>query len=383
MNFELTNEFQASIQMKIVCDCRSIHKSMGGIGQVARNLIGQFGANSRGHSVTALIGGNAPADLTIPGVQLIQVDAAMIDEHFEQLGLPALLTELQADIYFNTTFSVPSLKTCLAQVSIVHDVVFEDHPEWVEPWLRDYLRKWSRFACGQADKVVTVSGHARSRILDVYHAEEEKVVRIYNGIPNVKDNLLPSNNLQSIRHRLGIPESYILYLGTSEPKKGTRELLKSFEALALVDPRVQLIIAGASACGLNLTDLIRNSSCPSRIASLGYVDEETKAVLLASCSLFVYPSLYEGFGLPPLEAMSLGIPTLVHDGSSLPEVVGEAALKVDVRDADAFAQAMERGLHDEVFRTRAKQEGPEQARKYSWEKTANQYLDLFESIAAA
>jgi glycosyltransferase involved in cell wall biosynthesis len=370
--------------MHLVVDCRSIHRHMGGIGRAALHLVEALGAAGGDRRVSALIGANPPDSLSLSGVDIHQVEAAMIDEAFDQFGLPGVLEDLQADVYLNSTFSVPALKTTRVQMSIIHDIVFEDHPEWVEPGLRDYLRRWSRFAAGHADRVVTVSDHARERIRAAYGTDPAKVVRIYNGIASSCFEP-PDIGVQArLRVRHSIHRPYILYLGTLEPKKGVPELIAAFGRLSATGMEVELVLAGGrGGPEFDLEEAIAATGRVERVRVLGYVDETDKKDLLAGCALFVYPSHYEGFGLPPLEAMALGAPTLVNDATSLPEVVGDAALKVNVGDRDAFAQALDRGLRDDGFKKRAQVAGPAQARRFSWEHAAGHVWELCEGLISS
>src|SRR3990170_3536358 len=119
---------------------------MGGIGRVTLDLATYLYKMAKDHEITLLLGADVPPELTLPDVRLVQVEAAMIDERFEQLGLPGVLENLQAEAYFNPCFTLPALKTTRYQLAMIHDVVFEDHPDWVAPSLRDYLQCWARFS---------------------------------------------------------------------------------------------------------------------------------------------------------------------------------------------------------------------------------------------
>lgn len=367
--------------MHIVLDCRSVHSHMGGIGKVAWGLAEELGRCRRNHKVTLIIGQHLPPDFHIGNVELLQVDAAMIDEHFEQLGLVAALEEMQVDVYANTTFSVPALKTSSRQVAFIHDVVFEDHPEWVEPKLREYLCRWTRFAAGHADAIVTVSKHAKNRIALAYGVDRQKISAIYNGL-RPECHVAPSSDLiAQARQKHSLTKPYILYIGALEPKKGIAELLRAFALLSRMHPDIGLtLVGGLGGPDFDINAAISGCGCPERVKRLGYLPEEEKQALLAGSALFVYPSHYEGFGLPPLEALALGIPCVVNDATSLPEVVGAHALTVDVRDPERFAAAMARGLEDDSFRTDARTLGPRWAKRFTWRRAADRFLDLCESL---
>lgn len=360
--------------MKVVFDGRSIHRNMGGIGRAALDLC-RATASARGrHSLTLLLGRGAPETLQVDGVEIVPVDAAMIDESFEQLRLPPLLERLGADLYFNPTFSVPAIKTTRFQVSIIHDVVFEERPDWVESGLRSYLSRWSRFAAAEADHVLTVSDDARRRIRKVYGVDDARVTRIYNGVSPSGFEPPTAKAVADVRRKYRLDGPYVLYLGSIEPKKGVAELIDAFPRLGFPGPLVLAGGQGGMAIDLPRAPFLR---------PLGYIPDEDKKALLQTASLFVYPSRYEGFGLPPLEAMALGVPCVVGSETSLPEVVGDAALTADVGKPELFARTLIRGLNDVEFRARAAKAGPKRARRFSWERSAAEFLKLCDKLEAA
>jgi len=327
-----------------------------------------------------LVGAAAEGDLGLGEADIVQVDAGMIDEHFEQLGLPSLLSDLEIDTYVNTTFSVPALKTTRHQVSFIHDVVFEDRPELVEPGLCEYLQRSSRFAASHADRVITVSEHSRRRICAVYGLEPERVAVVRNGV--TKPEAMPTEgHVEDARARLGVSRPYVLYVGSLEPKKGIPELLEAFARLTADGFTGQLVLAGGKAGPPYDVDAhVATHGITDRVNMLGYVSEEDKQCLMAGCELFVYPSRYEGFGLPPLEALAFGKPCVVTDATSLPEVVGDCALMARSEDTESLTETMKRGLADAGYREHAREAGPAWAAEFTWERAAREFLDVLDSL---
>jgi glycosyltransferase involved in cell wall biosynthesis len=370
--------------MHLLIDCRSIHRAMGGIGRAAQNLLAELAAHPRGHRITALIGAECPEEAIPGGIEAVQAEAGMIDEMFEQLGLPVLLDELKVDAYLNTTFSIPALAARCKQLAIIHDVVFEDHPEWVEDALRAYLQKWSRFAARHADRIITVSQHAKSRIMGHYGIAADRIAVIPNGIAS-GDFLVPSAaQVAEVAARLALGRDYLLYLGTCEIKKGIPELLAAFALLVEGGYRGTLVLAGGKGGpAYDLAGELRRLGIHERVRNLGYVSDADKRPLLAGAQLLVYPSRYEGFGLPPLEALALGTPCVVSGETSIPEAVGPHALQVDVTDAPRFAEALRWGLAHQPFRAAARSQGPAWAQRFSWRAAADAYLDACESLMAS
>jgi len=370
--------------MHLAVDCRSVHPHMGGIGRAALDLVQILGARSRGHQITMIVAADRIGEVAIKGVHFLPVDGAMIDERYDQFHLPSALEQLAPDVYLNTTFAVPAIKTTTIQASIIHDVVFEDHPEYVEPHLCRYLSRWSRFAAEQADHVLTVSDHARERIQQVYGVDPSRITRIYNGLSPHCFECPDRSEVGRVRAKHSLPPSFLLFLGSLEIKKGVVELLKAFRKACDLGLSESLVLAGGKGGPeFDLEAEIRNSGVRDRVRALGFVDERDKKALLKASRLFIYPSLYEGFGLPPLEAMALGVPTLVSDQTSLPEIVGNAALVAPVKDTEEFSQALVRGARDDVFRHRAASAGPARARQFTWERSADELLDLCERLGGS
>lgn len=366
--------------MHLAIDCRSIHPHMGGIGRAALELVRELGVQARGHRITMIVSSHA-GEVSARGIHILPVDAAMIDEPFEQLRLPSLLAELRADLYLNTTFAVPAVKTTKIQAAIIHDIVFEDRPELVEAGLRSYLSKWSRFTATHADHVLTVSDHALGRIEEAYGTSRSRLSRIYNGLAPACFVTPPGSEIARVCTKFELKPPFILYLGTIEIKKGIRELVAAYRRAADRGLTLPLILAGGKGGpGFDFDQEIRQAGCSGCVRSLGYIEEGDKQALLAACDVFVYPSLYEGFGLPPLEALALGKPCLVSDQTSLPEIVGSAAIVTRVEDADQFSKDLLECSHDAAFRRTAASAGPARAREFSWARSATELLTLCERL---
>ncbi len=366
--------------MHIAIDCRSVHKHMGGIGRAALELVRGMARGDHGHQISMIVGAGHDCELPSGAVSIVTVDGAMIDEHFDQFLLPSLLAELKVDLYLNTTFAIPAVKTTRFQAAFIHDVVFEDHPEYVEPGLRKYLSRWSRFAASNADLILTDSDHALHRIEAVYGVQGSRIRRVYLGISNSCFVAPEERDMARVRAKYGLSRPFILYLGTVERKKGIPELLAAYCKARESGLEADLVLAGGKGPGFDLDAQIMQGGCGEHIRSVGFVDEIDKKALLQASTLFVYPSLYEGFGFPPLEAMALGIPCVVSDQTSLPEVVGGAAIVTPVQRSGEFAKALVRGARDPAFRRLSAVAGPARAREFTWEQSTSQVLTLCERL---
>ena len=234
----------------------------------------------------------------------------------------------------------------------------------------------------RADRIVVPSQHTRNDILKLLPVEPERVVVVAGGIDPIFTPQPPASVDERLA-RVGLrPGEYLLFVGTIEPRKNLARLL---EAMELAGPGIgPLVIAGGA--GWNNTD-IRSALArlvrAGRARDLGYVPDALRPALYAGARAFVYPSLYEGFGLPPLEAMACGTPVLTSNVSALPEVVGDAALFVSPDDVPALAGAVRRLWEDDALRADLRTRGLARARQFSWDQTARRTLDVYRAVLSA
>lgn len=267
------------------------------------------------------------------------------------------------------------------QVVTIHDVATLDHPEWFNPrfvsWYRWLLPRLIRnVAC-----VIAVSDHARQRILDVAPVPESKVA----VIPNAVDDGFrpqPADFISSVARRYGIATPhYVLSLSTLEPRKNLARVLAAWRQCEGALPEdVRLVLAGS----VGRRRIFRDSGIgdpPRRVTMIGQVEDRDLSALYSGALAFVYPSLYEGFGLPPLEAMACGCPVLASNVTALPEVCGEAAVLVDPADTGAIADGLRRLVEDAALRSCLKARGLVRAGEYSWDRTATSVLAALEGAA--
>jgi glycosyltransferase involved in cell wall biosynthesis len=363
--------------MRIVFDCRSVFPGMGGIGRATAALARALPAALVGHELLLLVGARRSERPLVeaPNVREIPVDAAMIDPEFEQIRLPGLLAEVEADLYHGTCFSVPLARGHTKRVATVHDVVFRRRPDLVDDGLRRYLDRWTDVSCSVADAVVTVSEFSRREIADLYGRAESRIDVVSNAVDREFFSI-------ERRHQGGRPT--LLSVGALEAKKNVRALLAGFARLLEREPALPhelVLVGGQGGARFDLdTSLGALGPARERVRILGHVPESQLHELYATSAGFAYLSEYEGFGLPPLEAMAAGVPTLVSNLSCLPEVTGDGALAVNPHDPNAVAVALSRLLKDEELRRTLVKRGRKVAAWYSWEKSATALARVYERL---
>lgn len=290
------------------------------------------------------------------------------------------------DVFFmpNLNFAAFSRNTKL--IVTAHDLSFEFFPETFS-WRQ---RLWHfainfRSLLRRADHVVAVSASTKDDLITRYRLPEAKVRVIHSGIderfrPMDRNDL----SLLAVKEKYELPYKFILYLGTIEPRKNIGALLSAFEtyqrtAASDEATRYELVLAGQP--GWKYTELfeaIDRSPVRDKIHLIGFVDDTDKPALYNLASLFVYPSFYEGFGFPPLEALSSGVPTVVSHSASLPEVIGSAGVLIDPYRPDEIYQALRGILGDKSYQARLRERGAVERESFSWPEAARSFLDLLE-----
>jgi len=264
------------------------------------------------------------------------------------------------------------------QVLTVHDVAFLDLPETFSPQFAAWYRFLIPRLVRRVARVIAVSTFTRWRLIEHTGVDENRVVTIPNG---VEDRFIPQSpeDIARVRKILGIPGGrYVLSLGSLAPRKNLHRLLRAWERILPYIPEdVWLILAGEKGDA----SVFRETSFgkyPDRVHFAGRIRDEELPALYGGALVFAFPSIYEGFGLPPLEAMAVGVPVLTGDRTALPEVVGDAGFLVDPYNVDELATGLKLLIDDEALRRELQKKGLERARHFSWEKTARMTWDVIQ-----
>ncbi len=265
-------------------------------------------------------------------------------------------------------------------VMTVHDLIFRHLPEHHKQLNRWYLNWTMPLYCRRADHLIAVSEATRRDIIAAYRVPPEKVSVIYEA---AAPHFRPQSEEEQVRVRraYGLPERYILYVGTIEPRKNLERLLQAWVPLYQAHECPPLVIVGKRGW---LSDgfFAALEACPARegVILTGYVQDGDLPAVYSGATAFVFPSLYEGFGLPPLEAMACGTPVVCSNASSLPEVVGDAALLVDPLDGAALQQALRRLAADGELQGALRSQGLARSAAFTWRKAAQRTLSVYDRV---
>lgn len=297
-----------------------------------------------------------------------------------RIPLPVELVTGPVDIFYSPDFVLPPSRARYKFLT-VHDFSYVRVPECHYPGNLLYLNSAVPRAVKQADLILADSNSTKNDLVEIYRVPPERIRTLYSGVERNFRPVTDVNESARVRAKYNLTRPFILSVGTLEPRKNYQRLIQAFAQMG-AGPDCELLIAGGKGW---LFDPILAAPArfgvSERVRFLGFVPDEDLPALYSLTRLFVYPSLYEGFGLPVLEAMVCGAPTVTANNSSLPEVAGDACLLVDARNVDELTTTMEKGLVQEELRQTMREKGFAQAKKFSWEASAATLRDAFETMA--
>ena len=371
--------------MRIAIDAHSVGAGLAGNESYATNLIEALAEIDSVNSYTLYVTRdeavkrfrnrwpNFTVRTTLPHTPLIRIP----------LTLSAELRKHPVDI-LHVQFTAPPFAPCPLVVSI-HDLSFEHLPETFNRRSRAQLRFTVRRSARRAARILALSEHARTDIIETYGISPELVTAVPLAAANHFQRVDDTKELQRIRHTYGIGQDYILSVGSIQPRKNLKRLIAAYASLLRTRPAgsvPQLVIVGKHAWLYNETlRAIEKLGSSASVIVTGYVPEADLPGLYSGALCFVYPSYFEGFGLPPLEAMKCGAPVIAGNRASLPEVVGDAGLLVDPFNIDAIAAALGIVIDDPGLRSELRAKGLNRARLFDWRETARRTLEVYQRAA--
>ena len=369
--------------MRIGIDARWIYPEISGIGRVTEKLIYHLGEIDRENIYLLffndpdLMARYASRWSQFPNLKPVLIPWGIFSPG-NQLGMRSFLRREGIDVFHSTNYMLPLFLRQPAVVSTIHDLIPIKFPHFTPRAKKTRFNRLFRqllIQCARrSDRVITVSCHTRDDLINDLGLPEEKITVVYNGIDS---KYYPRD---MVRHDL--PGPFILYVGRFDPYKNVVGLIRSFNLFCQGrDDNPRMILAGHFDPRYpEANDTVKELGLESRVTFLDGAAEEKLIQLYNDARILILPSFYEGFGLPPLEAMACGTPVIVSDRGSLPEVVGDAGLIIDPdREAD-IAGAIERLWDSETLRSEFREKGLRRAKDFSWEKTAQGTLRVYEEL---
>jgi glycosyltransferase involved in cell wall biosynthesis len=265
-------------------------------------------------------------------------------------------------------------------VLTIHDISFNFFPQFIKKSDLFFLKTLIPRSIKRADKIITVSKSEKKNIIEFYKIPPEKVDCAYNGVDFERFNCVYSaEEKERIRKKYSLPEKFLLYIGTLQPRKNIPVVIE-----ALRDLDMPLVLAGnrkARNFDPKVDDAIKKNGLSGKVIFPGWIEEEDKPALLQMAACFVFPSLYEGFGIPVIEAMAAGVPVVCSDIPVLQEIALDAALFCDPKKPEEFSQKIQEILSNEDLKDNLIKKGTEVAKKYTWQKNAQKTLEIYTSLA--
>jgi len=297
---------------------------------------------------------------------------------WEQVALPRALRRVGADVFHSPVNVLPERLPC-ASVVTIHDLAVVRYPQYFRPTRRIYQQQFTQRSVRAATLIVAVSESTKRDLVEAMQAPADRVRVIHPSIDGDFQPTADPATLAAFRARHALPDRYLLFLGTLEPRKNLERLIEAYARLrALAPDAPQLVLAGAKGWYYEpLFALVRALGMERHVTFAGYVSREEQPLWYAAAEIFLYPSLYEGFGLPIAEALACGVPTITSNVSSMPEAAGPVAAQVDPQNTDELAYAMRDALLDTTLKARTERDGPAWARQFTAERMALAYQDVY------
>ena len=302
-------------------------------------------------------------------------------------SLPKYLRNNPIDIYLTQYITPWFVPQKIKIVTIIHDISFNSYPQFIKKTDLFFLKILIPLSLRRADKIIAVSKFTRDEIIRYYKVNPKKIIWIYNAIANNFKQLangkkdISDENIQRVQKKYNLPQNYILYLGTFQPRKNIPTLIEAFKILK-DDPKfkassLKLVLAGKKGYNYDkkIDQIIRKYQLEKEVIFPGYIEEKDKIIIMASASIFCFPSFYEGFGIPILEALATKVPVIVSDIPPHREIAGEAVLYFNPNDSSELAEKIKTIVSNKQLQKKLADKGIQQINNFSWQKTAKKLLE--------
>lgn len=361
-----------SQKLNVIIDTRMIDRHLHGIARYAYEIIKCMSLKNKIHMMLLTNDLRLSSELfgQFNNIEFIKIKSKFLSLN-EQIELPLIVNKYKGKAIFHSPSFVSSPFIKAKMIMTIHDLNHLRFPQYYTPFHKYYYKYIVKPSALKCEKIITVSEFSKREIVNWLGCSEEKVVVTYNGVDHKFKPIDDVNKLEKVKQKYSLPNKFILYIGNLKPHKNVETLVKS---MSLVNQDFNLVINGK--VNESLKNLISKFNLKSRIKFIGYVEDSDLPVLYNLASVFVFPSLYEGFGLPPLEAMACGCQAIVSDTSSLPEVMGDLGYKFSPNNYEELAELINKVANDKY----EKQKLLDRAKLFNWKKTCDKTFEIYNGI---
>ncbi len=369
--------------MRIGIDATALPPQPVGAGNYIIQLIRTLAGIKSGHELVVFAQPNGPKLINLPEDNLVKW--VIVDERspgsrlvWEQFYLPNLVRKSGVELLHSLHYTRPVRLMCKSVVTF-HDMTLFLYPE-LHTWARRlYFPQMMRYSARKADELITVSDSTRDDLIRILQADPKKVTTTHLGVDPSFRPIKDEDERRKTAEKYNLPERFILNDGLVEPRKNLPVLIDSYKRLLDSGFVYELVLVGRFGWLYeDVIEQVNELGLETNVRFLGYVPQEDLPLVYNLASLFVYPTIYEGFGLPVLEAMACGVPVITSNVSSLPEIVNEAGLLTPVNDSEVLFETMKKALGDGKLREELFKKGPQRAAEFTWSKTAQLTLQVYQ-----
>jgi glycosyltransferase involved in cell wall biosynthesis len=375
--------------LQIAFDARSLCGARTGVGTYTANLLHELLAIDSTLRILLVADQSVPASVGLdPKRVRVFTSASRARNNFfwSNFALSRALREQRPALFHSPGYTVPLWPPRPAVVTL-HDVSYAAHPEWYPYRLNAARKLWYRASAQRVDAILTDSEFSRREILRVYGINPAGVFRVYLGVDRATFRRSEEpGRLRDFRGRYRLPDRFILHVGDIHPRRNLDRAVTAFRQVRSSDPQgreLHFVLVGRKLLASDSLGAALQNESDSGIRSLGYVEEDDLPLFYSAAAAFLFPSLYEGFGLSVLEAMACGCPVIVARGTACEEIAGTAAIAVDPRDVAAMAEAVRAILTNQEVAARYSRAGLRRAESFTWRRTAEETLAVYRKVLAA
>ncbi len=370
--------------MRIGVEGRTLQGKRYGVARYLVNVLGNLlDIDDRNEYLVYLSAAIEPLGFESPNLDF-EIFTSRPNILWRHLRLPMAMRRDRIDLHFSPSYMLPLIKVC-PSIVVVHDLTFRVHPEWFSADRRFLFDGIFWREVRRAERIITVSEHSKKDIVEYLGVEPGKVVVIQEAADQRFKPVEDEAELEAVRERLGVEEGFVFTVGAVHTRRNLERLIEAVAGARRsfgVDP--MLLIVGTPAPfspPVDIPGTAERFGLEEKVVHAPFISDEDLLLLYNACGLFAYPSLYEGFGLPVIEAMACGAPVACSNTTSIPEVAGDAVLYFDPESVEEMAEAIGKGLTDGELRGELSTRGRARAATFSWRRAARETLAVFEEVA--